>query len=208
MERLGLPALALTLSLGALVGLPFSPVLTGAAVLIAAIPVMKRAIEAIQQEQQLSGVFFALDPVLAIIINNGSAILAELNGLRPLLGVDHEMPVLHSKDIANLAIKQEELNDQYFKSNVELSTDADHAQNSNSQLSEIVEAPSISIESEVVVVSEQEQLNEAVLPVLAVNNLHHKNERKTAKVKHSNAQIPKLKPQKQNPDSTPLKKQK
>lgn len=34
----------------------------------------------------LAGVLFALNPVLAILINNGSAILAELNGLRPLLG--------------------------------------------------------------------------------------------------------------------------
>ena len=32
------------------------------------------------------GVLFALDPILAIIINNGSAILAGLNGLRPALG--------------------------------------------------------------------------------------------------------------------------
>lgn len=34
----------------------------------------------------LAGVFLAINPVLAILINNGSAILAELNGLRPLLG--------------------------------------------------------------------------------------------------------------------------
>ena len=34
------------------------------------------------------GVAFALDPLLAIIINNGSAILAGLNGLRPALGGD------------------------------------------------------------------------------------------------------------------------
>lgn len=34
----------------------------------------------------LSGVIFALDPILAVVINNGTAILAELNGLRPLLG--------------------------------------------------------------------------------------------------------------------------
>jgi Cu2+-exporting ATPase len=32
------------------------------------------------------GVLFALDPLLAIVINNGSAILAGLNGLRPALG--------------------------------------------------------------------------------------------------------------------------
>ncbi|BAU42484.1 heavy metal translocating P-type ATPase [Leptolyngbya sp. O-77] len=34
----------------------------------------------------LAGVFLVINPVLAILINNGSAILAELNGLRPLLG--------------------------------------------------------------------------------------------------------------------------
>ena len=34
------------------------------------------------------GVLFALDPIMAIIINNGSAILAGLNGLRPALGED------------------------------------------------------------------------------------------------------------------------
>lgn len=34
----------------------------------------------------LSGIVFALDPLLAVVINNGTAILAELNGLRPLLG--------------------------------------------------------------------------------------------------------------------------
>jgi Cu2+-exporting ATPase len=32
----------------------------------------------------IAGIFYALDPILAIIINNGSAIVAELNGLRPL----------------------------------------------------------------------------------------------------------------------------
>ncbi|MGD1903092.1 MAG: heavy metal translocating P-type ATPase [Geitlerinemataceae cyanobacterium] len=37
----------------------------------------------------LFGVFFILDPVLAVAINNGSAIVAELNGLRPLLGPDN-----------------------------------------------------------------------------------------------------------------------
>ena len=34
----------------------------------------------------VSGIFFALDPLLAVVINNGTAILAELNGLRPLMG--------------------------------------------------------------------------------------------------------------------------
>lgn len=41
----------------------------------------------------LSGIFFALDPILAIVINNGSAIVAELNGLRPLLGTGGVTPL-------------------------------------------------------------------------------------------------------------------
>jgi Cu2+-exporting ATPase len=43
-----------------------------------------------------AGVLFALDPVLAIVINNGSAILAELNGLRPLLGPGNLSPLQQS----------------------------------------------------------------------------------------------------------------
>lgn len=50
----------------------------------------------------LSGVLFALDPVLAIIINNGSAILAELNGLRPLLGPGGITPLSSSLDATDL----------------------------------------------------------------------------------------------------------
>ena len=61
-----------------------------------AIRVAKHAMEIIEQNISIvaipnisaviAGVFFALDPVLAVVINNGSAIIAELNGLRPLLG--------------------------------------------------------------------------------------------------------------------------
>ncbi|MGK7873990.1 MAG: heavy metal translocating P-type ATPase [Xenococcaceae cyanobacterium] len=40
----------------------------------------------------LAGIFVALDPVLAVVINNGSAILAEINGLRPLLGPGSSLP--------------------------------------------------------------------------------------------------------------------
>ena len=64
--------------------------------LIHAIHVAKQAMEIIWQNTAIvavpnvaaliSGIVFALDPVMAIIINNGTAILAELNGLRPLLG--------------------------------------------------------------------------------------------------------------------------
>ncbi len=45
-----------------------------------------------------AGVLFALDPVLAIIVNNGSAILAELNGLRPLLGPGNLPTLQHTLD--------------------------------------------------------------------------------------------------------------
>jgi Cu2+-exporting ATPase len=41
----------------------------------------------------ISGIVFALDPVLAVVINNGTAILAELNGLRPLLGTGAQTPL-------------------------------------------------------------------------------------------------------------------
>ncbi|BAC08208.1 heavy metal translocating P-type ATPase [Thermosynechococcus vestitus] len=46
----------------------------------------------------LSGVFFALDPILAVVINNGTAILAELNGLRPLAGPGGPLPLPAVKD--------------------------------------------------------------------------------------------------------------
>jgi hypothetical protein len=53
----------------------------------------------------IAGVFLAIDPVLAIIINNGSAILAELNGLRPLLGPDESKLLAPSVDRVNLQEK-------------------------------------------------------------------------------------------------------
>ncbi len=64
--------------------------------LIHAIHIAKQAMDIIWQNTAIvavpnvaaliSGIIFALDPVVAIAINNGTAILAELNGLRPLLG--------------------------------------------------------------------------------------------------------------------------
>jgi heavy metal translocating P-type ATPase len=61
-----------------------------------AIQISKNAMEIVSQNiamvivpnvgAVMAGVFLAINPVLAILINNGSAILAELNGLRPLLG--------------------------------------------------------------------------------------------------------------------------
>lgn len=46
----------------------------------------------------VSGVVFALDPILAVVINNGTAILAELNGLRPLVGPGGALPLAVAKD--------------------------------------------------------------------------------------------------------------
>jgi Cu2+-exporting ATPase len=58
----------------------------------------------------LSGIFFALDPILAVVINNGTAILAELNGLRPLLGPGGEvMPATHHISAADLAAEEQRL---------------------------------------------------------------------------------------------------
>ncbi len=57
----------------------------------------------------IAGVFFALDPVLAIIINNGSAILAELNGLRPLLGPSGLLSLSHSLDTVALVEEENRL---------------------------------------------------------------------------------------------------
>jgi heavy metal translocating P-type ATPase len=45
----------------------------------------------------LAGIFFHLNPVLGVIVSNGATILAELNGLRPLLGGDREYPVIETK---------------------------------------------------------------------------------------------------------------
>lgn len=61
----------------------------------------------------LAGIFFTLDPILAIVINNGSAILAELNGLRPLAGPGEALPVLHAHlDQEALLIEEDHLHHQ------------------------------------------------------------------------------------------------
>ncbi|GAP94855.1 heavy metal translocating P-type ATPase [Leptolyngbya sp. NIES-2104] len=58
----------------------------------------------------VSGIFFALDPILAVVINNGTAILAELNGLRPLMGPGGEvMPPTHHISAAELAEEEKRL---------------------------------------------------------------------------------------------------
>jgi len=88
--------------------------------LVHAIKIAKQAMEIIWQNTAivavpnvgvlLAGVLFALDPVLAIVINNGSAILAELNGLRPLLGPGRVTPLLsHSLDAQQLTCEENRL---------------------------------------------------------------------------------------------------
>ncbi|MBD2440843.1 heavy metal translocating P-type ATPase [Nostoc sp. FACHB-110] len=57
----------------------------------------------------LSGIFFALDPLLAVVINNGTAIMAELNGLRPLIGPGEVMPLGHQLSAAEIAEEENRL---------------------------------------------------------------------------------------------------
>jgi heavy metal translocating P-type ATPase len=60
----------------------------------------------------ISGIFFALDPILAVVINNGTAILAELNGLRPLMGTGETvMPATHHISAADLAAEDQRLHE-------------------------------------------------------------------------------------------------
>ncbi len=83
--------------------------------LINAVRIARQAMDIVWQNTALvaipnlsavgAGVLFALDPVLAIVINNGSAILAELNGLRPLLGPGALPALEHSLD-ANALLQE------------------------------------------------------------------------------------------------------
>jgi P-type E1-E2 ATPase len=59
----------------------------------------------------LSGIFFALDPILAVVINNGTAILAEVNGLRPLLGPANVTPLGHTLTAAEMVAEEQRLQD-------------------------------------------------------------------------------------------------
>ncbi|MGG6268826.1 heavy metal translocating P-type ATPase [Leptolyngbya sp. AN03gr2] len=60
----------------------------------------------------VSGIFFALDPILAVVINNGTAILAELNGLRPLIGPGEEvMPKVHHLSAEQIAEEEKRLHE-------------------------------------------------------------------------------------------------
>jgi Cu2+-exporting ATPase len=57
----------------------------------------------------LFGIFLALDPLLAVVINNGTAILAELNGLRPLIGPGDVTPLGHKLSAAEIAEQENRL---------------------------------------------------------------------------------------------------
>ncbi|OKH52683.1 ATPase [Calothrix sp. HK-06] len=57
------------------------------------------------------GIFFALDPLLAVVINNGTAILAELNGLRPLIGPGEVAPLQHRLNPAELIEEERRLHE-------------------------------------------------------------------------------------------------
>jgi heavy metal translocating P-type ATPase len=64
----------------------------------------------------ISGIFFALDPILAVVINNGTAILAELNGLRPLMGPGEVMPLGHRLSAAEIAEEERRLHENVHRS--------------------------------------------------------------------------------------------
>jgi heavy metal translocating P-type ATPase len=64
----------------------------------------------------LSGIFFALDPILAVVINNGTAILAELNGLRPLIGPGDVAPLGHTLSAAEIAEEDKRLHAEWSAS--------------------------------------------------------------------------------------------
>jgi Cu2+-exporting ATPase len=59
-----------------------------------------------------AGSLFPLNPILAILINNGSAILASLNSLRPLLGPEAALSGLDGLDVKAL---EEEIQEQQQK---------------------------------------------------------------------------------------------
>jgi Cu2+-exporting ATPase len=87
--------------------------------LLMAIKVAKQSMDIIWQNTAIvaapnlgalvAGIFWALDPILAVVINNGSAILAELNGLRPLMGPGGVAPLGHRLSAAELAEEEHRL---------------------------------------------------------------------------------------------------
>lgn len=97
--------------------------------LIMAIKVAKQAMEIIYQNTMIvavpnlsalvGGIFWALDPILAVVINNGTAILAELNGLRPLAGPSGVIALEHRLNAAEIAEKEQYLQEHHQKSEPE-----------------------------------------------------------------------------------------
>jgi len=89
--------------------------------LIMAIKVARQAMDIIWQNTAIVvgpnvgalivGVLFALDPILAVLINNGTAILAELNGLRPLLGPGEVISLGHRLSADEIAHEELRLHD-------------------------------------------------------------------------------------------------
>lgn len=94
--------------------------------------------------------------VLAIVINNGSAILAELNGLRPLLGVDGVTSLGSSINAADLAL--EELHVEHSQTTVELNG----SDSSNGSSSEVIGVcqPAL-LQSDTALAQKQEQFDTA-----------------------------------------------
>jgi Cu2+-exporting ATPase len=64
------------------------------------------------------GSLFPLNPILAILINNGSAILASLNSLRPLLGPEAALSGLDGLDRSDIKVLEDSLPISLFDSEV------------------------------------------------------------------------------------------
>lgn len=79
----------------------------------------------------LSGIFFALDPILAVVINNGTAILAELNGLRPLLGPGDVTPLGHRLSTEEIEEEAERLHSHHQV--IEITESVNNQTNGNGQ---------------------------------------------------------------------------
>lgn len=114
--------------------------------LLLAIKVAKQSMDIIWQNTMvvavpnmgalLSGIFFALDPILAVVINNGSAILAELNGLRPLMGPGGVVPLGHTLTAAELAEEDKRLHEHMVTTHL-VNGKTDHPTNGKSSIPDV-----------------------------------------------------------------------
>uniref|UniRef100_B8HLX4 Heavy metal translocating P-type ATPase n=1 Tax=Cyanothece sp. (strain PCC 7425 / ATCC 29141) TaxID=395961 RepID=B8HLX4_CYAP4 len=114
--------------------------------LLLAIKVAKQSMDIIWQNTMvvavpnmgalLSGIFFALDPILAVVINNGSAILAELNGLRPLMGPGGVVPLGHTLTAAELAEEDKRLHEHRETTHL-VNGKTDHPTNGKSSIPDV-----------------------------------------------------------------------